>query len=109
MLLYCTLLLSVALIVSVVLIWWAIGAENKVMRVVPVVLLTVLFCVYVLPALHVPAPLPVQQDHGVPLAVHAAFLESAIVGAAPVVLSTTQIITELLAVVFWAGLHAIVL
>ena len=43
--LYCTLLLSVARIVSVVLIWWAIGAENSVMRVVPVVLLTVLFCV----------------------------------------------------------------
>ena len=44
-LLYCTLLLSVALIVSVVLIWRAIGAENNVMRVVPAVLLTVLFCV----------------------------------------------------------------
>ena len=44
-LLYCPVLLSVAVIVSVLLIWWAIGAENSVTRVVPPVLLTVLCCV----------------------------------------------------------------
>ena len=107
-LLNCTLLLSVAVIVSVVLIWCAIGAENTVMRVVPAELLTVLFCVYVLPALHVPVPVPVQQAHGFPLAVHAALLESAIVGAPLVVLSTTQTMTALSVVVSCAGLQAIV-